>query len=117
MFLSAVILLHQVSDVSEYQKWTAQSQSDSSADNILLRTFIYNSPKAYSKRSVLGLACESTSGLLPACLSVCPGSACCLGCPLILGRLFFEPQKPHDNRNHDNRTLRQVTTEVRYEYG
>ena len=48
------------------------------------------------------------SGLLPACLTVCPGSACCLCCPLILGRLFFEPQKPRDNRNPDNTTLRQV---------
>ena len=56
-----------------------------------------NSPKAYSKRSVLGLACESTSWLTPS-LSVCPGSACCLYCPLILGRLLFEPQKPCDNR-------------------
>ena len=48
------------------------------------------------------------SGLLPACLTVCPGSACCPCCPLILGRLFFEPQKPRDNRNHDNTTLCQV---------
>ena len=29
VFLSAVILLHQVCNASEYQKWTAQSQSDS----------------------------------------------------------------------------------------
>ena len=43
VFLSAVILLHQVCDASEYQKWTAQSQSDTVwivADNILLCTFI-----------------------------------------------------------------------------
>ena len=61
------------------------------------------------------------SGLLPACLTVCPGSACCLCCPLILGRLFFEPQKPRDNRNHDNTTLRQVCKTLlqksEYEYG
>ena len=44
------------------------------------------------------------SGLLPDCLSICPGSAYCPCCPLILGRLFLEPQKPRDNRNHDNRT-------------
>ena len=29
VFLSAVILLHQVCDASEYQKWTAQLQNDS----------------------------------------------------------------------------------------
>ena len=61
------------------------------------------------------------SGLLQACLTVCPGSACCLCCPLILGRLFFEPQKPRDNRNHDNTTLRQVCKTLlqksEYEYG
>ena len=43
------------------------------------------------------------SGLLPDCLSICPGSAYCPCCPLILGRLFLEPQKPRDNRTHDNR--------------
>ena len=57
------------------------------------------------------------SGLLPACLTVCPGSACCPCCPLILGRLFFEPQKPRDNRNHDNTTLSSLQQKSEYEYG
>ena len=45
------------------------------------------------------------SGLFPACLSVCPGSACCLCCPLTLCKPFFEPRKLRDSRTHDNRTL------------
>ena len=57
--------------------------------------------KAFSKRSVLGLACESTFCLAyshAACFSVCPGSACCPCCPLILWKSFFEPRKPRGNR-------------------
>ena len=62
------------------------------------------------------------SGLLPDCLSVCPGFTFCLCCPLILGRLFLERQKPRDNRTHDKRTLRQVRKylipqKFEYEYG
>ena len=101
------------------------------ADNILLCTFIQlrsmykqgstlhvlcsdvcciacwdNSPKAYSKSSVLGLACESTPSL-PHCLSwLCMLSV--LSSNLGKTLFFSEPQKPRDSRNHDNTTLRHV---------
>ena len=114
VFLSAVILLHQVCDVSEYIKNGQHNHKAIVADNILLCTFI-------QLRSVYkqGLHCmyyaqmyaalhagiilqrpiaralywawlvKVLSGLLSDCLSVCPGSACCLCFSLILGRLFF----------------------------
>ena len=67
-----------------------------------------NSPKAYSKSSVLGLACESTFWLTPS-LPHCLSWLCMLFVlSSNLGKTFFEPQKPRDNRNHDNTTLRQV---------
>ena len=63
--------------------------------------------RPYSKR---GLACESTFWL-PACLSVCPGSARCLCCPLILERL---PQKSLVITLPSLQTLLQKSE---YEYG
>ena len=107
-----MILLHQVCDASEYQKWTAH-QKMIVAENILLCTFlqhrsvhvlcsdvcyiveiILQRPRASTSALYRAWLAKVLSGLLEDCLSVCPGSACCLCCPLILAKdsFFLSPQ-------------------------
>ena len=142
--MSAVISLHQVFDPCGSQRRTVQSQSDTKTS--LLKTVYY----AHAHRSVFThvftlhvLSSNSCciadiilqdlvsflywawlvrvfSGLIPACLSVCPSSACCLCCPQMLSRLLLEPQ----HRTHDNKSLSQVcklmslhSGWMQYEYG
>ena len=130
VYMSAVI--HQVCDACEYQKWTPQLQSDSCCQHsyahacsigVCVNMFLHCMYYAQMYAALLTILqrpiamtvywawlVRVLSGLFPACLwvSVYPSSACCLCCPLILWKPFIEPWKLHDNRTHDNRTVRQV---------
>ena len=113
---SAVILLHQV---CEYQKVTAllttfcYTHSCSLGPCITkflhcmycaqmyaaLLTTIWRSLSSFAEDSTFTSTLHhgAPKALYPACLSVCPGSACCVRCPLILEDSF----EPRDNRSHD----------------